>query len=301
MKSLLALATLLVALPATALAEEPQWQTSPSGRTVFMRFPEAPYPYSSRASGHIYEKKLYDTATHYADSTVAVFVPANYTPTASVDFIVHFHGWRNHVARALDYYQMREQVAASGLNAILVVPQGPYDAPDSDFGRLEHEPGAFAALLNHVASFLVQRHVLTSTTINRITLSAHSGGYGGLSGVLSLGGLSDTVTDVLLFDSAYGKLAGFANWLAGGGQRRLVTLFTDDTISGNVQLLSMLRGAPVPTRVLMQADLTPAELQLRGATFIYAPDLPHDETMQKLHYYELFLRTESGPPPAQSP
>jgi len=148
-----------------------------------MRFPEAPYPYSSRASGHVYEKKLYEAATHYADNTVAIFVPAGYTPTASVDFIVHFHGWRNHVARALDEYQMRQQVAASGLNAILVVPQGPYDAPDSDFGRLEHEPGAFAALLNHLASFLVQQHVLTSTKINRITLSAHSGGYGGLSGV----------------------------------------------------------------------------------------------------------------------
>ncbi|MDQ6781598.1 MAG: hypothetical protein M3Z37_10670 [Candidatus Eremiobacteraeota bacterium] len=297
---MLALATLLfIALPAAAFAEASQWQTSPSGRTIFVRFPEAPYPYSSRASGHVYEKKQYDVPSHYSDSTVAIFIPAGYVPTGGVDFIVHFHGWRNHVARALDYYQMREQVADSRVNAVLVVPQGPYDAPDSDFGRLEHEPGAFAALLNHITAFLMQQHVLTSTSIKKITLSAHSGGYGGLSGVLALGGLPDSVTDVLLFDAAYGKLDGFSNWLAGARQRRLVTLFTDDTISGNVELLSMLQKRSVTNRVLMQADLTPEALQLRGATFIYTPDLPHDETMQKLHYYELFLRTADLPTNAQ--
>lgn len=298
MKWILALlCAAIMGVPEMLRADEAQWTESPAGRTIFERFPdEAPYPYASRANGHQYEGKTYDRAGHYTDSTVGIFVPAGFTPSPQgVSFIVHFHGWKNHVTRVLDYYKMREQVAASHVNAILIVPQGPYDAPDSDFGRLEHEPGAFSKLMDRVAGFLVEQHVIPAATINNIVLSAHSGGYGGLSGTLKIGGLPNKVTDVLLFDSAYGKLDGFSNWLAGGPHRRLITLFTDDTISGNVELLSMLQKTPLVSRVIMRKDVSPNLLHKRGATFIYTPDLPHDETMQKYDYFALFLSTSALP------
>ena len=298
MKWLLALACgVLAALPALVRADDASgWSVSPAGRTIFKRFTEAPYPYASRAQGHSYDGKTFDFANHYNDNTVGLFVPSGFTPAAQgVDFIVHFHGWNNHVARVLDFYRLREQVEASGVNAVLVVPQGPYDAPDSDDGKLQHEPGAFAALLAEVADFLQEQGVIRKSAVRSVVLTAHSGGYQGLSAVLKIGGDSTLVTDVALFDAAYGNLDGFAGWLETGVDHRLVSLFTDDTISGNVELLSMLQAQASTSRVLMQTGLTRAVLNLRGGTFVYTPDIPHDEIMQRLDYYELFLATSALP------
>lgn len=298
MKWIVAIACLVFACgPQIAQADDLKgWAVTSIGRTIYEGFPEAPYPYASRANGHTYQGKRYDRVGHYNDSTVGIFIPATFKPSSQgTNFIVHFHGWRNHVSQVLERYQLREQVEASGVNAILVVPQGPYDAPDSDDGRLEHEPGAFAALLRHVASFLHDSGITPNETIWHIVLTAHSGGYGGLSGVLRIGGLSDSVTDVVLFDAAYSKLDGFSNWVAGASTRRLVNVFTDDTISGNVELLSLVQKKHVRARVLMQADLTPTAARKRGAEFIYTPNLPHDAIMQKLRYYELFLKSSALP------
>ncbi|PZR62446.1 MAG: hypothetical protein DLM53_06415 [Candidatus Eremiobacter antarcticus] len=288
---------LAVGMTSSARADDANgWITSAAGRTILRAFAQAPFPYQSRANGHSYEGKTYAFAQHYNDSTVAIFVPAGFSAQPSgTDFIVHFHGWNNHVANVLQRYRLPEQVEASRVNAILVVPQGPYDSPDSDGGRLQHEPGAFAALLQGVTTFLKEQNVISSTRIGSIVLSAHSGGYRALSNVLKIGGMSHAVADVLLFDAAYSDLDGFADWLAGAPSRRLVTIFTDDTISGNVELMTMLQKRNVKTSSIMQADFAAPQLRVRGATFAYTPTLPHDETMQKFDYFSLCLTTSALP------
>jgi hypothetical protein len=269
------------------------WNKSDAGETILRPFATAPFPHVSRAAGYTNnENGTFFDASHYSDSTIGIFVPAGYRPsTGSVDFLVHLHGWSNHVSRVLDRYQLREQVEGSGLNAILVVPQGPKDAQDSGDGKLEHDPGAFAAMLRDVANFLLASQKTRTANIGRIILSAHSGGYKGASYILQIGGLTDHITDVLLFDAAYADLDGFSNWEAGKGGRRFVSVFTDDTIGGNVQLIAALQSRKKPFTVLQGKDLNEAQLSRRESIFIYTPDLPHDETMQGRRYYELFLKT----------
>ena len=268
-----------------------QPKTAP-GETLLRSFPSAPFPDVSRAAGYTNNGKFYDAASHYSDSTVGIFIPAGFRPsTRRVDFLVHLHGWSNHVSQVLDRYQLREQVAASGLNAILIVPQGPRDAQDSGDGKLEHAAGGFAALMHDVAAYLLAAGKTRTARIGRIILSAHSGGYKGASHILQIGGLSDHITDVLLFDAAYADLDGFADWQAARKGRRLVSLFTDDTASGNVALMAALTRRHQPVAVLEAKDLAPRILHRRQALFIYTPDLPHDETMQGRGYYGLFLRT----------
>ncbi len=59
--------------------------------------------------------------------------------------------------------------------------------------------------------------------------------------------------------------------------------------------MTMLDKHRVSTRTIMQADINADSLQSRGATFAYTPDVPHDETMQKFGYFELFLATSALP------
>ena len=115
-----------------------------AGRTFMPGLPSAPFPHASRASGHDFKGEHFDAAQSYTDSTVGIYVPSHFKPGAATDLIVHFHGWSNHVEEVLRRYELREQLEASGLNAVLVVPQGPKDAKDSGDGKLELEQATYA-------------------------------------------------------------------------------------------------------------------------------------------------------------
>jgi hypothetical protein len=270
------------------------WAVSAEGETLLHSFRNAPFPYTSRAKGYTYSGTFYDAPTHYNDSTVGIFIPAGYKPGAEVDYVVHFHGWSNHVATVLDHYELRRQMAASGRNAILLVPQGPKDAQDSSGGRLESEPGAFEALLREVTQFLVEAGKIHTTRLGSIVLSTHSGGYLVTGAILRQTALRSHITDVLLFDSSYGELEAFANWAA-EKHHRLVTIFTRHLAPENFMLTTFLQKRRTAYVSILEPDLTPSLLAAREPLFIHTLDLPHDEVMQKHDYFALFLRTSALP------
>jgi len=260
------------------------------GRTYAPSLPSAPFPHASRANGHDYNKVHYDAATAYADSTVGIYVPSGYAPGAAVDAIVHFHGWNNHVDEVFRRYRLREQVQASGANAVLIVPQGPKDAPDSDDGKLELDPGGLARLLADVVAYLNAQGVTRAKAVGRVVLTAHSGGYGGAGGSLALGGV-DSITDVILFDAAYGYFDSFAAWANASPAHHFLSLFTNDTAYGNTILMAKKQAARSRPNVLDAGTMTLAQLQTRAPTFAVTTDVVHDELMQKLDWYELFLKS----------
>jgi hypothetical protein len=253
------------------------------GRTLIVPFASAPYPHASRAGGHVYQKRLYDAATHYSNSDVGIFIPDRWQlRNGAADFIVHFYGWNHDIAATFSTYRLREQLVASGRNAILVVPEGPTNAPDSGFGKLELDAGGFQRFMTDVAAKLNAR-------IGRIVLTAHSGGYGGAGGALTRGGMNDSITDVILFDAAYGYFDAFAGW-ASAPQHHLLSLFTGDTSTGNAALMGKLQ-APTPNLYVRLAEsMTLAQLQTRAPTFVLT-SVPHDELLQQYSWYSLFLQT----------
>lgn len=267
------------------------WQQSASGETLLHAFPHAPYPHSSRSTGYVYDGKTFSAIDHYSDSTVGLFIPAGYQTSESADFVVHLHGWSNHVSNVLDKYRLREQFAESGVNAILLVPQGPKDATDSGGGKLEMDPGAFKSLMEEVSEFLVHQGKLHTRTIGKIVLSTHSGGYAVTSAILDHGGLTNHITDVLLFDSAYGGLDRFAAWKSGGRNRRLVSIFTQHLAPENYTLITMLQKRHAPFVARMEPEITEDALAPRSALFFHTRDIEHDKIMQKKSYFALFLKT----------
>lgn len=273
------------------MTDDVNWLASPDGLTLLRPFASAPYPHASRAQGHTYQGKLFDAATHYSDSTVGLVIPAGFHPSARTDFVVHFHGWGNHVSNVLEHHALRKQLAASGRNAILVVPQGPKDASDSGCGKLE-EAGGFERLLNEIVQFLKADGKIPTERIGKVTLSAHSGGYNVTQAVLTRGGLTKNITDVLLFDASYGGLEVFAAW---GAQKnhRLLSLFTTHLASENFQLLTLLQRYRATAIALLEQEpgLEEKTLHQRRPTLIHTLDLLHDEVLMKRNYFESFVRT----------
>ena len=117
--------------------------------------------------------------------------------------------------------------------------------------------------------------------VGHITLTAHSGGYNAVSEIAAKGGLSDHITDVLLFDASYGGLDATPT---GSLQARIVGSSASSPrhlAPANFELLTLLKKAGTKYDLTMEKDLSDGFLKQREALFIHTEDLPHDEIMTK--------------------
>jgi predicted amidohydrolase len=108
-----------------------------------------------------------------------------------------------------------------------VIPEGPQNAPDSVWGKLEDIDG-FHRFMEEALSTLRQRggFVETNFTSGGISLSRHSGGNRVTTAITDRGGLAAQVRKVWLFDVLHAQAEKFQAWSATQGGR-LVNIYTD--------------------------------------------------------------------------
>jgi len=262
------------------------------GELLLAHLASAPFPHPQRSQGHKYKDQFYAAAEHYSNDTVAIFIPKGFRETGHIDFVVHFHGWRNNVEAVLGRYQLIEQLVASGRNAVLVVPQGPCNAPDSFGGKLE-DRGGFARFMEEVAGTLRQKSALKLKpfTLGGIILSGHSGGYQVISSILEQGGLTGQVKEVWLFDALYARTDKFLTWWD-QSHGRLIDLYTEHggTREETEQLMATLKQRGISFFAAKEADTTPANLRQERLLFLCS-DLAHDDVIDKHKAFEQFLTT----------
>jgi hypothetical protein len=262
------------------------------GELIVTQLTSAPFPHPKRAEGHTYEGKLYPAKENYSDNTVAIFIPRGFRETGKIDFVVHFHGWRNNVAGVLGQYQLIEQLMASGRNAVLVVPQGPRDAPDSFGGKLE-DPDGFKRFMADVMQTLRQASGLKKKdlTLGQIVLSGHSGGYEVISAILDRGGLTDHVKEVWLFDALYSQTDKFQAWID-RQQGRFIDIYTEHggTKARTEELMASLKQHGTAFFAAKEEDSKPADLEAHRLIFIFT-DLPHNDVVHQRQEFREYLKT----------
>jgi hypothetical protein len=277
---------------AAETSPEVQIQSLPQGKLLLAPFSSAPFPHPDRAGGYTYHTNFYSAAEHYSDRTVGIFVPNGFRVTNRLDFIVHFHGWRHTVAGTLAEYKLIEQFAASGKNAILIVPQGPLNVPDSFGGKLEDTNG-FKIFMAEVVRQLCERGMLLrgDFQIGDIILSGHSGGYHVMAAILDHGGLSDKIKEVWLFDALYEYANIFSNWQQ-NQNGRLLTIYTDHggTRQQTEQLMAADRAAGVKYISLEENHCTTKDL-LNGKIIFIHSDLVHNEVVSRRDEFRKFVET----------
>jgi hypothetical protein len=260
------------------------------GELIITQLVSAPFPHPARAQGYKYGTNVFSTEKHYQDSRVAIFIPKNFRKTARVDLVVHFHGWRHHLDNVFSEYQLIEQFVESGRNAILVVPQGPHNAPDSFEGKLEDTYG-FKNFIADVVNALPHNQRSQHPQIGRIILSGHSGGYHVMAAILARGGLTEHVREVWLFDALYGDTDKFVHWFQ-PSQGRLIDIYTahGGTKGETEKLMASLKTKGTPFLQTKDTDLSEAELRGNRLIFLFSA-LPHDNVMQERKAFGQFLRT----------
>ena len=268
----------LASAPLLSLARTARAEASPRlidvardarGTTLALGLEHAPFP----ASG-----------AGYRDDTVHVFVPASYRWRADdgVAALVHFHGHNTTAERAMAAHQLREQLADSRQNALLIVPQLAVMSADSSCGKLE-TPGGLARLLTEAIAVAARegRTTLGDTAfgpdsrLGTVCLSAHSGGYHAAACCLRSGGVD--VRETYLFDALYSDVDVFRDWVVDRHgeplhtRHKLVSYFTEGgtTESLNASLRAQLdhRGV-LCAHEMQEGDLSRRDLSHAEAVFV---------------------------------
>jgi hypothetical protein len=275
----------------TAPAAEWAVPNSATGRLIRTQFVTAPFPHPSRTNGHTYREVHYPADRHYADATVALFVPAGFRGSPAVDLVIHFHGWRNSVAGTLSQFELAEQLVSSRRNAILIVPQGPRDAPDSAGGKLE-DPGGFQRFLSEALVVLRQHQVIASNAaVGQVILSGHSGGYRVLSAIVAVGGRGEVIREMWLFDGLYAQGDRFLDWADQPG-RRLLNIYTDEggTKTRSEEMRQKLREQGRSFLATTDGAVTRQQLQTDRVVLLHT-DLTHNDVLARRRTFQLFLET----------
>ncbi len=265
---------------------------APFGQLIVTQFVSAPFPHPARAAGHKYQNLFFSAAEHYSNSDVAIFIPKNFRATDKVDFVVHFHGWMNTVASTLTNYQLVEQFSASGKNAILLVPEGPHNAPDSFGGKLEDTNG-FKNFMAEAVEKIGASGALAKTNfeIGNIIISGHSGGYHVMAAILDHGGISDKIKEAWLFDALYGGTENFVAWQK-NENGRLLDIYTDHggTKEETENLIANYKTNAVSFYANEETNSAPQNLLTNKIIFLHT-DLTHNEVIFRRDEFAKFLET----------
>lgn len=215
----------LAAVIGDASIAEAFWTEDPWGSRAVVALPSAPYPHPDGP---------------YTDDSVLVFVPHGLSDRGDLNVVAHMHGHNAVLEDVVADQYIVEQHALSGRDAVLIVPQGPVSAADSDFGRLD-EAGAFGVLVRDVVSVLYRDGWLTRPVTGRMAVTSHSGGYAVTANILEHGGLP--VHAAHLFDSLYAEEQAYADHALGGGVLRSVYTASGGTSDENVYLDGLLHSS----------------------------------------------------------
>jgi hypothetical protein len=270
-------------------AQQPVQPFSEYGELLKTQLSSAPFPHPRRDSGHTYGNQFYPTAKHYNDSSVALFIPKGFRPTDAVDFVVHIHGWWNNIDTALKRYLLPQQLTESGKNAILVIPEGPRNAPDFFWGKLE-DPAGFKKFIEDVADYLFRTGKTTTRNVGNVILSGHSGAYHPISYALMQGGVPEKIREVYLFDALYGQTEKFAHWID-HSQGKMVVIYTDSggTKHETESLMGDLRACKIPYLAGDETSISPRDLSKHRLVFLHT-DLGHDMVVHYRLEFRDFLR-----------
>jgi hypothetical protein len=290
MKSIL---LLLVACAVPGAAETLPERYASYGELIVTPLASAPFPHPSRAEGHKYKEQFFDAKEHYADSTVAIFVPRGFRENGKVDFVVHFHGWNNHVEKVLTNHMLIEQFVDSGRNAVLIVPQGPRNASDSAGGKLE-DAGGFKRFIAEVMNTLRDKSGLNRKdfVLGNVILSGHSGAYKVISSIVESGGLTDRIREVWLFDGLYAEMPKFLVWAQAQPQGRWIDIYTQNggTKKQSEYMMKTLKERGTSFYAGTEADVKPSDLLTQHMVFLYS-DLTHNEVVAKRQEFREYLKT----------
>ncbi|MDD3094881.1 MAG: hypothetical protein PHD63_01395, partial [Candidatus Marinimicrobia bacterium] len=225
---------------------------------------------------------------HYRDARVMVVRPENFRKRNKTDMLVHFHGWNNNIDRCIDQFALASQLEASGKNMLLVVPEGPRNAPDSFFGKL-CEPEGFRRFLDELLDSLHHDGLIRRPEAGSVYLSGHSGAYYVMGNILRHGGCNAKIREVFLFDGLYACEEDFLSWLR-DYSGRFVHIYTENggTLDNSMYFMAQCDSLGLP---YVRGNTSDMEQMPEGRILMLYSDLAHSAVIaERRNLQKLLIR-----------
>jgi hypothetical protein len=214
----------------------------------------------------------------YSNRQALIYFPAGFDLSKPAVILVFFHGNEATLARdVVTRQQVPEQLAESGLNAVLIAPQFALDAVDSSAGNF-WTPGVFSHFLDEAAGKMAKVYGRDDARAKfaglPVVILAYSGGYNPAVYAVDVGGANWRIRGMLLLDALYGEEDKVAHWLA--RYRKSVFFFsayTKSAADSNATLQQFLSYQRVKFTIA-----EPIKLQAGSISFLATdPELVHDD------------------------
>ena len=251
------------------------------------------FPETKRINGYTNGGVFFDAATHYRDSSVLMLVPDKLKlQHNTVDIVFWFHGWRNNIDTALNYFHLAQQFVNSKKNAVLVLAEGPKNAADSYGGKLE-QTNVFKRLLQDVLKNLQQNKKISAKSMaGNIILAGHSGAYRVIAYMLQNGGVP--IKQVVLFDALYSETDKYMQWIKNDSTDKFINIYTNKggTAEECIKMMAELKAQNIPYLFTEEKDMTPTLLNSGRIIFIHS-EHEHNDIIFNPDNFQAFL--ESSP------
>ncbi len=243
--------------PDQIYSEKNQW-----GTVYYDQFDAAPFPHPERENGYSYQGTFFPFHPHYSNSAAGIFVPEGYKPGKKIDLVFYFHGNFETIATAPVKFDLYRQFTESGVNALLILPETAFNAPDNFGGKLE-EAGGFTRLVEEVLAYINGSGIGGNSGLGSIVLTGHSGAHRVMAKIIDLGEYPWKIREIILFDALFAEEETFAEW-AGLLKSRLAVVYTENgrTAENTAKLIDMREQKLIKAReVKDNADTGPEKLQ----------------------------------------
>ena len=215
--------------------------------------------------------------TTYNDRRVLLSMAKGFDIRKPAVMVVFFHGNGARLERdVMGRQRVPQQVAASGLNAVLVAPQFAVDALDSSAGSF-WQPGTFRQFLDETTVHLVELYGDERTrkafATMPVVMVAYSGGYNPAAYALSIGGADARIRGVVLLDALYGEVPRFADWLTRRRDGFFLSSYTASSAGGNAEIKRILAQHNIALSTTLGPKLAKGSVTLLQAL----PDAIHGD------------------------
>lgn len=251
--------------------------------SAYSMFPDSLRKIEPRA----YNNKQYTWQEHYNDSIVLVYIPSHFNKKSPFKIVIWIHGWFNNIDSAFKVCQLKEALDSCQQNFILLMPEGPKNAPDSYAGKWE-KPNHFNSFLADIQGQLIKQKLLNKPTKNTI-YAGHSGAYKAIANMLHFGNAQCQA--VILFDALYGEIGKFFNYIKANPTTYFFNVYCKNggTYTNSVNFSSNLMMNSYRTCNKTEQDISPTAFSNCKIAHIYS-NLGHNEVVTTTKYFRWLLQ-----------
>lgn len=259
---------------------------APAARTALVPFAASPFPYAGdipeqnkpfldvngrSGRGHTSPRGgVYYEEPTYADRRSLLFMPKGFDPRRPFAVVLYLHGnLATLEGEVIRRQRVTRQLAQSGINAVLLVPQFAVNALDSSAGHFwekGHLSRYLAEAADKLAAFAGDQSLKAAFAAAPVILVAYSGGYLPAAFSLERGGADARLYGVILLDALYAEEARFAAFFASHPETFLFSAFSASTRAENGDLQHLLKEKGVRVSSGLPEDLKPGVV-----TFLATP------------------------------